>query len=71
MVAVIRQTKANLRSNKLQSALILVTLLASAALLTVALSTAYVAQGAYDRLFARTLGAHLWLDLDPERVTAY
>jgi putative ABC transport system permease protein len=71
MVAVLRQTKANLRSSTLQSALILVTLLASASLLTVALSTAYVAQGAYDRLFARTHGAHLWLDLDPARVTAY
>jgi putative ABC transport system permease protein len=71
MIAVLRQTKANLRSNKLQSTLILVTLLASAALLTVALSTAYVAQGAYDRLFARTHGVHLWLDLDPERMTAY
>ncbi len=70
MGATFRQTKANLRSSKLQSALILMTMLASAALLAVALSTVYVAQGAYDRLFARTHGAHLWLDLDPQRVAA-
>jgi putative ABC transport system permease protein len=68
MYAILRQAKANVRSHKLQSALILVILLAAATLLTVALSTLHVAQGAYDRLFERTHGAHLWLDLDPKRV---
>ncbi len=70
MVAILRQTKANLRYGRLQSALILLTLLAAAALLAVALSTLHIAQGAYNRLFERTHGAHLWLDLDPGRLTA-
>lgn len=70
MHAIIRQAKANLKSHKLQAVLILVTLFAAATLLTVALSTFHSTQGAYDRLFKRTHGAHLWLYLDPERVTA-
>ncbi|MGD9098908.1 MAG: FtsX-like permease family protein [Anaerolineae bacterium] len=69
MHAIIRQTKANLKSHKLQAALILLTLCAATALLTLALSTLNTAQGAYDRLFQRTRGAHLWLDLDAERVS--
>lgn len=70
MHAIIRQTKANLKSHKLQAALILLTLLAATTLLTLALSTLHTAQGAYDRLFQRTRGAHLWLRLDPRWVTA-
>ncbi len=69
MRAILRQTKANLKSHKLQTALILLTLLAATTLLTLALSTLYTAQGAYDRLFQRTRGAHLWLRLDPQYVT--
>ena len=71
MYAILRQAKANLRCGRLQSALILLTLLAAAALLTVALSTLHIAQGAYDRLFERTHGAHLWLELDPERAVEW
>jgi len=70
MRAIMRQVRANLKSRKLQSALILLTLFAAATLLTVALSTLHTAQGAYERLFQRTQGAHLWLYLDPERVAA-
>lgn len=70
MHAIIRQAKANLKSHKLQAVLILVTLFAAATLLTVALGTFHSAHGAYDRLFRRTRGAHLWLYLDPERVSA-
>jgi len=69
MLAIIRQARANLRSRRLQSALILLTLFAAATLLTVALGALYVARGSYDRLFERTHGAHLWLYLDPQRVT--
>jgi putative ABC transport system permease protein len=69
MHAVLRQVRANLRRGRLQSTLILVTLLAAATLLAVALSTLHVAQGAYDRLFERTHGAHLWLELDPGRLS--
>ncbi|MCK4451988.1 MAG: hypothetical protein KAX26_15495, partial [Anaerolineae bacterium] len=70
MLAIIRQAKANLKSRKLQTALILLTLFAAATLLTVALGALYVARGSYDRLFERTHGAHLWLYLDPQQVTA-
>jgi putative ABC transport system permease protein len=70
MRAVMRQAKANVRGSALQSALVLVTLFAAATVLTLALSTFHVAQGAYERLFERTNGAHVWLYLDPERVPA-
>jgi putative ABC transport system permease protein len=50
----------------LQAGLILLTLCAAATLLTISLSTLYVAQGAYDRLFERTHSAHLWLYLNSE-----
>jgi putative ABC transport system permease protein len=70
MYAILRQVKANVRSHKLQSVLIFVTLFAAATLLTLALITMHTARGGYDRLFRRTHGAHLWLYLDPERVTA-
>jgi putative ABC transport system permease protein len=70
MRAVIRQTRANLLSRKSQSALIFFTLLISATLFTVALSTLRVAQGAYDRLFEKTHGAHLWFSLKPDEITA-
>lgn len=70
MHAIIRQASANLRSHRLQTALILLTLFAAATLLTVAVSALVTAEGAYDRLFERTHGAHLWLSLDPTRVTA-
>jgi putative ABC transport system permease protein len=69
MYAIIRQTKANLKSHKLQAVLILLTLCAATALFTLALSTLNITQGAYDRLFQRTRGAHLWLRLDPQRVS--
>jgi putative ABC transport system permease protein len=69
MRAILRQVKANIRSRRLQSALIVATLMAAALLLTLALSTFRTAQVSYDRLFRRTRGAHLWLELDPERVT--
>jgi len=70
MRAIIRQAKANLRSRRLQSAFTLLTLAAAATLLTVSLCTLRTAQGAYGRLFERTNGAHVWLRLRPDRVTA-
>ncbi len=70
MQAVIRQAQANVRGNALQSAVILVTLFAATTVLTLALSTFRVAQGAYERLFERTNGAHVWLYLNPDQVSA-
>jgi len=69
MHAITRQISANLRSHKLQSVLVFVTLLAAATLLTLALITFRTARGTYDRLFERTRGAHVWIYLDPRRVT--
>ncbi|UCC61462.1 MAG: FtsX-like permease family protein, partial [Anaerolineae bacterium] len=70
MHAIFRQVMANLRGHRLQTRLIFLTLLAAATLLTLALSTFRTAQGAYDRLFERIHGAHLWLELNPARVSA-
>ena len=69
MRAILRQIKANLKSQRSQLVLVLATLLAAATLLTLALITFRTASGAYDRLFERTHGAHLWLYLDSRRVT--
>jgi putative ABC transport system permease protein len=69
MRAIIKQTIANLTSRKLQIVLILITLTAAATLLTLALTTLHSTQGAYQRLFERTKGAHLWLNLNPARTT--
>jgi putative ABC transport system permease protein len=68
MRAIVKQTMANLRSHRLQSGLIVLVLLVAATLLTLGMSTLRIAEGAYDRLFQRTNGAHLWLGLEPERV---
>ena len=69
MGAIIRQVKANLRTHKLQAGLILLALCAATTLLTISLSTLYIARGAYDRLFERTRSAHIWLYLSPEFIT--
>jgi putative ABC transport system permease protein len=61
---VIAQARANLRRGRVQAVLVLVTVTAAAALLTVASSTMGAATGGYDRLFARTDGAHVWLQVD-------
>lgn len=68
MRAIVKQAMANLRSHRLQSGLIALVLLVAATLLTLGMSTLRIAEGAYDRLFQRTNGAHLWLGLEPERV---
>jgi putative ABC transport system permease protein len=69
MRAIFRQVEANLKSRRLQSALILLTLLAATTLLTLALLTFHTASGAYNRLFERSHGAHVWVYLDPWQVT--
>jgi putative ABC transport system permease protein len=61
---VIAQARANLRRGRVQALLVLVTVTAAAALLTVASSTMGAATGGYDRLFDRTDGAHVWLQVD-------
>ena len=63
MKAIFRQAKANLRSRKLQTGLIFLTLAASAMLLATALAAYFSGYGVYDRLMERTNGAHIWLKL--------
>lgn len=69
MSALSRQVRANLRRGRLQTVLLCLTVLASSALLAVALVTFTAAGGAYERLHDRVDGAHLWLDLEPAAVT--
>ena len=65
MSAVTRQARANLRRGRVQAALVVVVVAAAATLLTIAFATLDASGGAYERLFDRTDGAHLWLELDP------
>jgi hypothetical protein len=65
MKAILRQTKANLLSHKLQASLIFSVLFASATLLTIALNSMDITYNAFDRLIKRTHAPHLWLMLDP------
>jgi len=69
MRAILKQAIANLSSRKLQIVLILIALTAAATLLTLALTTIHSTQGAYQHLFERTRGAHLWLSLNPALTT--
>jgi putative ABC transport system permease protein len=68
MSAVTRQARANLRSGRLQTGLVTVTVVAASALLTVALASLGAAGDAYERLHERLDGAHLMLDLAPDHV---
>ena len=70
MSAVRRQARANLLSARVQTGLVASTIVAAAALLTVALASFGAAGGAFDALHDRVDGAHLWLDLDPDAVAA-
>lgn len=65
MNAILRQTLANFRTQKLQAMLNWLTLFAAATLLTIAMCTINLAQGAFDRLFQITNAPHLWLTLNP------
>jgi putative ABC transport system permease protein len=62
--AVTRQARANLRRGRLQAGLVVLVVAAAATLLTIAFATMGATGGAYERLFERTAGAHLWLELD-------
>ncbi|MBN1657684.1 MAG: hypothetical protein JXA93_04750, partial [Anaerolineae bacterium] len=64
MSAVLIKIKADLVSRPLISALILVTIIASSALLTLALATILNITGPYDRTFKELNAAHVWLYLN-------
>ena len=68
MRAIFRQAKADIFSRRLQSSLILLTIIAATTLLTLALTTLRSASGPFDRTFRALNGAHLWLHFDLEKV---
>ncbi|HSJ59432.1 MAG TPA: FtsX-like permease family protein [Anaerolineae bacterium] len=70
MSAVLIKIKADLISRPLISALILVTIIASSTLLTLALATILNITGPYDRTFQELNGAHVWLYLNRSVVDA-
>ena len=70
MKPIFLQAWANLRSRKLQTALIFLTLAASALLIAIALTAYFSGYRVYDRLMQRTHGAHIWLEVDPAKVPA-
>ncbi len=69
MKAVLRALRGNLRSHKFQRGLVFLTLCAAALLLAVALTAYFAGFRVYDRLMARTHGAHIWLSVDARRAT--
>lgn len=68
MDAIWQKIRADITSRVLISALIVVTIAAAAALLTLALATLFNLGAPYDRAFAELNGAHLWLYFDRERI---
>jgi putative ABC transport system permease protein len=70
MRAILRKAKADLLSRKLQSGLVLSTLVAATALLTLALTTLRSASDPFERTFAALNSPHLWLDLNLEKMDA-
>jgi putative ABC transport system permease protein len=68
VLAVWRCLRADLRSRPLPAALVVLTLAAATAMVTVGASVTASVQGPYDRLFNQTAGAHLWVAVsgDPQ-----
>jgi len=63
MFAVYCQAKANLLTHRIQSALILSTIIGAAVLLTIGFTTLNSAQKPFESVFAEANGAHLWINL--------
>jgi putative ABC transport system permease protein len=70
MNAIAQKIKADISSRLLISALIVVTIAVASALLTLALSTLMNISAPYDKSFEELNGAHVWLHLDQDRVSA-
>ncbi len=69
MRAIWRQAKADLYSRRTQSALILLTLIAAATLITAGLAAANSVRALFERAFAAANGAHLWVYLQGDEAT--
>jgi putative ABC transport system permease protein len=70
MKAIWLKIKADITSRPLLSALILITVISSAALLTLALATLMNISAPYDQAFKELNGAHVWLYLDRSKVNS-
>ncbi len=70
MQAILQKIKADITSRPLVSLLIVVTITAAAALLTLALATLTNLNGPYDKSFEELNGAHLWLYFKQGRIRA-
>ncbi|MBN1890876.1 MAG: FtsX-like permease family protein [Thermoflexales bacterium] len=70
MDAVWQKIKADIASRRLISSLIVVTIVAASALLTLALATLLNMEAPYDRSFEELNAAHLWLYFDRDKIRA-
>jgi putative ABC transport system permease protein len=70
MDAILQKIKADITSRPLISLLIVVTITAASALLTLALATLLHLNAPYDKTFNELNGAHLWLYFNRERIRA-
>lgn len=68
MDAILQKIKADIMSRPFVSVLILITIIASSALLTLALATLMNISVPYDKSFEHLNGAHLWLQFDRDRI---
>lgn len=68
MDAILQKIKADIVSRPVVSILIIITVLASATLLTLALATLINISGPYDKSFKDLNGAHLWLHFNRNRI---
>ena len=68
MHPVLQKIKADITSRPVVSTLIVVTVAAAAALLTLALATLMNLDAPYDKAFEELNGAHLWIYLDRDRM---
>ena len=70
MDAILQKIKADIVSRPMISILIVITVIASAMLLTLAMATLMNLNSPYDRTFEELNAAHLWLYFDRERIRA-
>lgn len=70
MNAILSKIKADITSRPLVSILIIITVAASATLLTMAVATLMNITGPYDKSFEALNGAHLWLYFNRDRIRA-
>ncbi len=71
MRAIFQKAKADILSRPLISTLIIITVVTSSTLLTLALATLMNLSAPYDRAFEKLNGAHVWLHLDRQKLAEH